>query len=88
MSLDCKYVNLSFFFLLLFRQLNIKKVLVTGGSLDHRVVPQILNEGGGEKVTILILDEAGRVSAKRTKELCFILLLMTCLRLTLVQYLV
>lgn len=46
-----------------FRQLNIKKVLVSGGSLDHRVVPQILNEGGGEKVAILALDEAGRVSA-------------------------
>ncbi|XP_074539760.1 inhibitor of Bruton tyrosine kinase isoform X2 [Halichoeres trimaculatus] len=48
------------------RQLNIKKVLVTGGSLDHRVVPQILNEGGGEKVTILILDEAGRVFCWRS----------------------
>lgn len=46
----------------LFRQLNIKKVLVSGGSLDHRVAPQILHEGGGEKVSILALDEAGRVS--------------------------
>lgn len=45
-----------------FRQLNIKKVLVSGGSLDHRVDAQILNEGGGEKVAILALDEAGRVS--------------------------
>ena len=45
-----------------FRQLNIKKVLVSGGSLDHRIDPQILNEGGGEKVTVLALDEAGRVS--------------------------
>lgn len=36
---------------------------MSGGSLDHRVVPQILNEGGGEKVAILALDEAGRVSA-------------------------
>lgn len=49
------------FFLVLFRQLNIKKVLVSGGSLDHRVDPQILNEGGGEKLVILALDEAGRV---------------------------
>ncbi|XP_033496610.2 inhibitor of Bruton tyrosine kinase [Epinephelus lanceolatus] len=48
------------------RQLNIKKVLVSGGSLDHRVVPQILNEGGGEKVTILALDEAGRVFCWRS----------------------
>lgn len=48
------------------RQLNIKKVLVSGGSLDHRVVPQILNEGGGEKVVILALDEAGRVFCWRS----------------------
>lgn len=46
-----------------FRQLNVKKVLVSGGCLDHRVVPQILNEGGGEKLSVLALDEAGRVRA-------------------------
>ncbi|XP_037532373.1 inhibitor of Bruton tyrosine kinase [Nematolebias whitei] len=48
------------------RQLNIKKVLVSGGSLDHRVNPQMLNEGGGEKVAILALDEAGRVFCWRS----------------------
>ncbi|XP_057690335.1 inhibitor of Bruton tyrosine kinase isoform X2 [Corythoichthys intestinalis] len=48
------------------RQLNIKKVLVTGGNLDHRVNPQILNECGGEKVSILLLDEAGRVFCWRS----------------------
>ncbi|XP_054637532.1 inhibitor of Bruton tyrosine kinase isoform X1 [Dunckerocampus dactyliophorus] len=48
------------------RQLNIKKVLVSGGTLDHRVNPQILNEGGGEKVSILSLDEAGRVFCWRS----------------------
>ncbi|XP_028281247.1 inhibitor of Bruton tyrosine kinase isoform X2 [Parambassis ranga] len=48
------------------RQLNIKKVLVSGGSLDHRVAPQILHEGGGEKVSILALDEAGRVFCWRS----------------------
>lgn len=48
------------------RQLNIKKVLVSGGSLDHRVDPQILNEGGGQKVAILALDEAGRVFCWRS----------------------
>ncbi|XP_020489529.1 inhibitor of Bruton tyrosine kinase [Labrus bergylta] len=48
------------------RQLNIRKVLVSGGSLDHRVIPQILNEGGGEKVSILALDEAGRVFCWRS----------------------
>lgn len=50
------------FFFSLFRQLNIKKVLVSGGSLDHRVLPQILNDCGGETIAILALDEAGRVS--------------------------
>lgn len=48
------------------RQLNLKKVLVSGGSLDHRVSPQMLNEGGGEKVVILALDEAGRVFCWRS----------------------
>lgn len=52
----------SFLFFDLFRQLNIKKVLVSGGSLDHRVDSRVLNESGGEKVAILALDEAGRVS--------------------------
>lgn len=44
------------------RQLNLKKVLISGGSLDHRVDPQILHDGGGEKLVILALDGAGRVS--------------------------
>uniref|UniRef100_A0A7N9AQ17 Inhibitor of Bruton agammaglobulinemia tyrosine kinase n=1 Tax=Mastacembelus armatus TaxID=205130 RepID=A0A7N9AQ17_9TELE len=48
------------------RQLNMKKVVVSGGSLDHRVDPQILNEAGGEKVAILALDEAGRVFCWRS----------------------
>ncbi|XP_061919582.1 inhibitor of Bruton tyrosine kinase-like [Entelurus aequoreus] len=48
------------------RQLNIKKVLVSGGSLDHCVNAQILSEGGGEKVSILALDEAGRVFCWRS----------------------
>ncbi|MFT7800384.1 inhibitor of Bruton tyrosine kinase [Arapaima gigas] len=48
------------------RQLNIKKILVSGGCLDHRVDPHLLNEGGGEKVSILALDEAGRVFCWRS----------------------
>ncbi|XP_053737434.1 inhibitor of Bruton tyrosine kinase isoform X2 [Synchiropus splendidus] len=48
------------------RQLNIKKVLVSGGTLDHRVEPQFLNDGGGEKLSILALDEAGRVFSWRS----------------------
>ncbi|XP_067882780.1 inhibitor of Bruton tyrosine kinase [Heterodontus francisci] len=53
------------------RQLNLKKVLVTGGHLDHKVDPHVLNEGGGEKVCILALDEAGRVFCWRSSN-CFI----------------
>ncbi|XP_047217059.1 inhibitor of Bruton tyrosine kinase [Girardinichthys multiradiatus] len=48
------------------RQLNIRKVLVSGGSLDHRVHQQILNDSGGEKINILALDEAGRVFCWRS----------------------
>ncbi|XP_072355904.1 inhibitor of Bruton tyrosine kinase isoform X2 [Scyliorhinus torazame] len=53
------------------RQLNLKKVLVTGGHLDHKVDPQVLNEGGGENIFILSLDEAGRVFCWRSSS-CFI----------------
>ncbi|XP_053489601.1 inhibitor of Bruton tyrosine kinase [Ictalurus furcatus] len=48
------------------KQLNIKKVLVTGGTLDHRVDPHLLNESGGEKMSILALDEIGRVYCWRS----------------------
>uniref|UniRef100_A0A6J0TZD0 Inhibitor of Bruton tyrosine kinase isoform X1 n=1 Tax=Pogona vitticeps TaxID=103695 RepID=A0A6J0TZD0_9SAUR len=43
------------------KQLNLKKVLVTGGYLDHRVDPQHLKESGGQRICILALDQAGRV---------------------------
>uniref|UniRef100_A0A3P8VIF4 Inhibitor of Bruton tyrosine kinase n=1 Tax=Cynoglossus semilaevis TaxID=244447 RepID=A0A3P8VIF4_CYNSE len=48
------------------RLLNIRKVVVSGGCLDHRVDPQVLNAGGGEKAVILALDEAGRVFCWRS----------------------
>lgn len=48
------------------KQLNLKKVLVSGGSLDHRINPQLLHDGGGEKLVILALDEAGRVFCWRS----------------------
>ncbi|XP_047666724.1 inhibitor of Bruton tyrosine kinase isoform X5 [Tachysurus fulvidraco] len=48
------------------KQLNIKKVLVNGGTLDHRVDPHLLNESGGEKISILALDEIGRVFCWRS----------------------
>ncbi|XP_039603766.1 inhibitor of Bruton tyrosine kinase isoform X1 [Polypterus senegalus] len=56
------------------KQFNLKKLVVTGGILDHRVDAHILKEGGGENVSILVLDEAGRVfswnSSSGTLKLC------------------
>ncbi|XP_066558364.1 inhibitor of Bruton tyrosine kinase [Amia ocellicauda] len=52
------------------KQLNLKKVLVTGGFLDQRVDPQTLREGGGEKVSILALDQAGRVFCWKSSSSC------------------
>ncbi|MBN3318090.1 IBTK kinase, partial [Atractosteus spatula] len=52
------------------KQFNLKKVLVAGGSLDHRVDPQTLKEGGGDKVSILALDEAGRVFCWKSSSSC------------------
>lgn len=49
-------------FVSLCRQLNLKKVLVSGGHLDYRVNPQHLKENGGLRIYILALDQAGRVS--------------------------
>ncbi|KAF1526758.1 Inhibitor of Bruton tyrosine kinase, partial [Eudyptes sclateri] len=44
------------------KQLNLKKVLVNGGYLEYKVDTQHLKENGGQKICILVLDEAGRVS--------------------------
>ncbi|XP_066468568.1 inhibitor of Bruton tyrosine kinase [Tiliqua scincoides] len=43
------------------KQLNLKKVLVTGGYLEYRVAPQHLKENEGQRTSILALDQAGRV---------------------------
>nr|XP_028578685.1 inhibitor of Bruton tyrosine kinase isoform X3 [Podarcis muralis] len=43
------------------KQLNLKKVLVSGGYLDYRVAPEHLKENGGQRICILALDQAGRV---------------------------
>uniref|UniRef100_A0A4X2K3U8 Inhibitor of Bruton tyrosine kinase n=1 Tax=Vombatus ursinus TaxID=29139 RepID=A0A4X2K3U8_VOMUR len=43
------------------KQLNLKKVLVSGGHMEYKVDPQHLKENGGQKICILALDEAGRV---------------------------
>ncbi|XP_067305417.1 inhibitor of Bruton tyrosine kinase isoform X2 [Pseudorasbora parva] len=48
------------------KQMNLKKVLVSGGSLDHHLDPQLLHDGGGEKLVILALDETGRVFCWRS----------------------
>ncbi|XP_018425075.1 PREDICTED: inhibitor of Bruton tyrosine kinase [Nanorana parkeri] len=43
------------------KQLNLKKVLVCGGYLDQKADTQHLKENGGQSVSILALDQAGRV---------------------------
>ncbi|NXN95292.1 IBTK kinase, partial [Rhinopomastus cyanomelas] len=43
------------------KQLNLKKVLVNGGHLEYKVDTEHLKENGGQKICILVLDEAGRV---------------------------
>ncbi|XP_078504252.1 inhibitor of Bruton tyrosine kinase isoform X2 [Lissotriton helveticus] len=48
------------------RQLNLKKILVSGGFLEHKSDPQHLKENGGQKVCILALDQAGRVFCWRS----------------------
>lgn len=64
-TLDGNIASVNTVLVLSSRQLNLKKVLVSGGSLDHRIDPQLLHDGGGEKLVILALDEAGRVSDMR-----------------------
>lgn len=54
--------NLWFLFSSL-RQLNLKKVLVSGGYMEYKVDPEHLIENGDQKICILALDGAGRVSA-------------------------
>lgn len=39
-----------------------KKVLVSGGRMEYKVDPEHLKENGGEKICILAMDGAGRVS--------------------------
>ncbi|XP_073445780.1 inhibitor of Bruton tyrosine kinase isoform X2 [Dendrobates tinctorius] len=43
------------------KQLNLKKVLVSGGVLDYKTDPQNLKENGGQPIRFLALDRAGRV---------------------------
>ncbi|XP_073482960.1 inhibitor of Bruton tyrosine kinase [Aquarana catesbeiana] len=43
------------------KQLNLKKVLVSGGYLDQKADTQHLKENGGQSVSLLALDQAGRV---------------------------
>lgn len=51
-----------FWFFFLFRQLNLKKVLISGGYMEYKVDPEHLIENGDQKICILALDGAGRVS--------------------------
>uniref|UniRef100_A0A8C9E1D2 Inhibitor of Bruton tyrosine kinase n=1 Tax=Phocoena sinus TaxID=42100 RepID=A0A8C9E1D2_PHOSS len=48
------------------KQLNVKKVLVSGGHMEYKVDPEHLKENGGEKICILAMDGAGRVFCWRS----------------------
>ncbi|XP_013366314.1 PREDICTED: inhibitor of Bruton tyrosine kinase isoform X4 [Chinchilla lanigera] len=48
------------------KQLNLKKVLVSGGRMEYKVDPEHLEENGGEKLCILAMDGAGRVFCWRS----------------------
>ena len=51
------------------RQLNLKKVLVSGGRMEYKVDPENLKENGGQKICILAMDGAGRVSVYLCKSI-------------------
>ena len=46
-----------------------KKVLVSGGHMEYKVDPEHLKENGGQKICILAMDGAGRVSIYLCKSL-------------------
>ncbi|XP_023596163.1 inhibitor of Bruton tyrosine kinase isoform X3 [Trichechus manatus latirostris] len=48
------------------KQLNLKKVLVSGGRMEYKVDPEHLKENGGQKICILAVDGAGRVFCWRS----------------------
>ncbi|XP_040595587.1 inhibitor of Bruton tyrosine kinase isoform X2 [Mesocricetus auratus] len=48
------------------KQLNLKKVLVSGGCMEYKVDPEHLTENGGQKICILAMDAAGRVFCWRS----------------------
>lgn len=48
------------------KQLNLKKVLVSGGCMEYKVDPEHLTENGGQKICILAMDGAGRVFCWRS----------------------
>uniref|UniRef100_K9J0I4 Inhibitor of Bruton tyrosine kinase n=1 Tax=Desmodus rotundus TaxID=9430 RepID=K9J0I4_DESRO len=48
------------------KQLNLKKVLISGGRMEYKVDPEHFKENEGEKICILALDEAGRVFCWRS----------------------
>ncbi|XP_063493910.1 inhibitor of Bruton tyrosine kinase isoform X4 [Symphalangus syndactylus] len=48
------------------KQLDLKKVLVSGGHMEYKVDPEHLKENGGQKICILAMDGAGRVFCWRS----------------------
>lgn len=60
------------------RQLNLKKVLVSGGRLEYKVDPEHLKENEGEKICILAMDGAGRVSIYLFKSVVILMSVDSC----------
>ncbi|XP_017656171.1 inhibitor of Bruton tyrosine kinase isoform X2 [Nannospalax galili] len=48
------------------KQLNLEKVLVSGGCMEYKVDPEHLKENGGQKICVLAMDGAGRVFCWRS----------------------
>ncbi|XP_054425632.1 inhibitor of Bruton tyrosine kinase isoform X2 [Pteronotus mesoamericanus] len=48
------------------KQLNLKKVLISGGRMEYKVDPEHFKENEGEKICILAMDGAGRVFCWRS----------------------
>lgn len=69
-------INLEFFFPP--RQLNLKKVLVSGGRMEYKVDPEHVKENGDEKICILAMDGAGRVSIYLCKSILILFSVDSC----------
>lgn len=55
-----------------------KKVLVSGGRMEYKVDPENLKENGGQKICILAMDGAGRVSVYLCKNVVILFSVGSC----------